>query len=701
MQRGMAHRGIACALLLGLLAPLRARADEGPRELAEMSLEELLAVEVYSASRRSERLIDSPAAVYVITAEDIRRSGMTSVPELLRMVPGMNVSQASANAWAISARGGQSQFDRNLLVMIDGRSVYTPIFAGVYWDVQDVPLEDIARIEVIRGPGGTVWGANAVNGVVNILTRHAAETPGAELSLRAGNTERGGLLRQSFRLGENAALRLSAHGRDVGKTRGAGSLAGETLHDGWQSGGLQGRLDWELDGDDSLRFTFNRLSSDREDVFRLYDAAYSNPAGTVEADHDRTVQGHGALRWVRELGEGESLELSGYLDSVSERSPRLDSARYTSDVEFQHNLRAGPRLQASWGLDMRHYHTRLHGTPTVNFDADQSPFLRTTEQQGIYGGFGQAVFALVPDELSLTLGSKLSWNSYSRWEVQPNARLMWTPDARQNVWAAVSRAVRTPSIVDRQIDLVASVLPFVPFAGLGGAGLPPTYPCHEFALGAGGNNCPVFVRGSDSVGSESMLAYEAGYRVRPAPEFNFDLALFYMDYDDVLAPADTPSVSNGQLVLEFDERIEQYSYGAELSATWQVRPWWQLRAAWWGVQLQRRGADGAENEEAVTPHHFGLLASRLDLPLQLELDTSVYFQGRREFIATQFQPAAKIDGHARVDVRLGWRPRSQLEVSLAVLDLFDREDEEFVLLASAQGISQTQRSVLAQLRWSF
>jgi iron complex outermembrane receptor protein len=179
MQRGMGPRVAACALVLVLREPFAARAAQDARELAEMSLEELLEVEVYSASRRSGRLVDSPAAVHMISTEDIRRSGMTSVPELLRMVPGMNVSQASSGAWAISARGGRSQFDRNLLVMVDGRSVYTPLFAGVYWDAQDLPLEDIARNEVIRGPGGAIWGANAVNGVVNILTRPAADTPGS------------------------------------------------------------------------------------------------------------------------------------------------------------------------------------------------------------------------------------------------------------------------------------------------------------------------------------------------------------------------------------------------------------------------------------------------------------------------------------------------------------------------------------------
>lgn len=687
----MRHPGTwLLAAVVTLLAlwggPLHASATDDP---FEMSLEEILDIEVFSVSRKSERLLVSPSAVHVITADEIRRSGMTTVAELLRMVPGMSVSQVNGGSWAVSSRGGQSQFDSKLLVMRDGRSIYTPMFAGVYWDLQDLPVEDIEQIEVIRGPGASLWGVNAVNGVINILTRDSRDTEGSYLSVSHGNMERAAAtVRQGFALGSGIGLRLSAQFRDYGPTQGVGAADSTELHDRWRGGGIHGRMDWKLSERDSLQITFARQQSDREDVVRIYDSAYTNPLGTPVKDQEIASQTHAAALWRRQLGASESLEISGYADQEGRRSPRGDQHIRTFDLGMQHSSQPVDRVGVTWGLGARHYRMRLEGSPEVQFDRGGQPggSPHAGERLAIYSGFGQASFELVDSVLRLTLGSKLSWNGYTGWEAQPSARLMWVPRENHHVWAAISRAIRTPSMADTDISLVTSVLPSVN---------------PSCALVGGGANCPIYLRGNEHLDSEVLMAYEAGWRWQPSSVVSFDAALFYMDYENVISTSDTPTVVGSEFLLSFNNREEAHRYGAEVGVIWQLRPWWTLRAAWWGVQQQRSGAHSPEGEESTTPHHLGYLINRFDLGADLELDLALYSQGRREFAANAVQAATKIDGHHRFDVRVAWKPRPGLELSVVAQDLFDRQDQEFALVASPQSPSQTQRSVYGQIRWSF
>lgn len=466
---------LATALLALTWAPLAFGAESPILDIKHLTIAELMDIDVYSASRRAEPAKNTPSAIYVLTGEDIRRSRVTSVPEALRLVPGVEVARVDANKWAVSIRGFNGRTTNKLLVLIDGRSIYDPLFSGVLWEARDVMLEDVDRIEVIRGPGGTLWGANAVNGVINIITKHARDTQGGLVAAGAGTEGRGfGTARYGWQPNTNQFARIYAKSFK----RGTGFSPTGNAHDETQMNQTGFRWDWDATAQDAVR-----VSGDFFDT----DAGERNSATTTQ---DVNHRGANLLAsWTRQLSATESMRAQVYYDRIELDNVQLGEKRDTYDFEFQRSTALTTRHLVIWGLGYRNTSDAIRNGPLIAID----PSRRTDNTAS---GFVQDTISFVPDRVLLTLGTKVENNDYSGTEWQPNVRLAWTPDTQQTVWTAFSRAVRVPSRLEA--DLV-----------FGGARL------------------------GDNVQAEHVSAYELGYRRLVTASFSYDVATFYNVYDNL------------------------------------------------------------------------------------------------------------------------------------------------------------------------
>src|SRR5467141_2555911 len=434
----------AITLLISLVGPAQqgwaqaAQSNQNPPEnLKQLSLEQLGNVEVTTASKEPEQVWRTPAAIYVITQEDIRRSGATSIPEVLRLVPGVEVARIDSSKWSIGVRGFGSRLSRSVLVLIDGRSVYTPLFAGVYWEVQDTLLEDIDRIEVIRGPGGTLWGANAVNGVINIITKSATETHGMLASIGGGNVDQGiGSVR--YGSGNGKAFDFRVYGKAF--SRGPEFHSDKKQFDVWEMGQAGFRMDWTAHARDALTLQGDIYNAD--DGERVSVGSYAPPYAAI-IDGAGEVSGGNLLgRWKRTISGGSDVQLQTYYDRTNRREASFGESRDTFDIDFLHHLTLPKHQDFLWGLGARlSSGNAIQVTPTILF----APGHRTDK---LYSGFVQDEIPIVGEKLSITVGSKFLHNVYTGFEIQPSARLLWTPTARQTIWAGFTRAVRTPSRVE-------------------------------------------------------------------------------------------------------------------------------------------------------------------------------------------------------------------------------------------------------------
>src|SRR6266446_596994 len=486
----------ALVSLLSIAGPLlessahSAEIDQNPpASLKQLSLEQLGSVEVTTASKEPERVWKTPAAIYVITQEDIRRSGATSIPEVLRLAPDVEVARTDSDHWAVGIRGFGGQFSKSLLVLIDGRSVYSPLFAGVYWQVQDTLLEDIERIEVIRGPGGTIWGANAVNGVINIITKSTKDTHGMLASLSGGNVDQG---IAEFRWGGS-----NGGGLDY-RVYGKGFIRGPEFHpdgsnfDHWKTGQLGFRTDWNLNTRDSLTLQGDMYKG--LDGERVAISLYTPQVREVfNGPHD--VAGGNILgRWRRQFSKDSDIQIQGYFDRTTRYSPQLDEIRNTFDIDLLYHvtLKGGQNVLMGvggrWSPD-----AIVQKFATLDFQPHD-------ETDSIYSGFLQDQITIVPNKLALTIGSKFEHNNYSGFEIQPNVRLLWTPTPHQTLWGAVTRAVRTPSRLDQNLQLTVLLL----------QGAPSIY---------------LRVLGSKDFSSEQLLGTEVGYRTLVAEKLYVDVAV--------------------------------------------------------------------------------------------------------------------------------------------------------------------------------
>src|SRR5438093_1602625 len=534
-------------------------------DLADLSIEELSNIQITSVSRHAERLSDAPASVFVITAEDIRRSGATRLAEALRLAPNLEVARINASSYAISARGFNqpSAIANKLLVLIDGRTVYTPLFSGVFWDAQDVMLEDVERIEVISGPGATLWGANAVNGVINVITRRASDTEGAFAYGRAGDLERGVGARYGGAMGSAGAYRVYGRFFDVFNTS---RVSGATASDGWSKGQVGFRTDWGT----------------AANGFTLQGDAYRGSLDQAIGD-DTSISGNNLLgRWNRDLAGWGQLQVQSYFEHTERDIPGTFAERLNIfDVEFQHGLRAIGAHRLTWGGGYRYGDDRVSNSAVVAF----LPANRGLRWANV---FAQDEFAL-EENLRLTLGAKFENNYYTGTEPLPSARLAWKFQPQRLVWGAVSRALRAPSRIDRDLFTIVQ-LP---------AGLTPL------------NGGPDFV-------SEVVKVFEIGYRDQPLPQATYSISLFHNIYDKLRSVEPAPG---GGVVL--GNKMEGTGDGLEAWGSYQAARSWRLSA---GAFFQRQrlrlkpdsgdtlGVSAAGND----PAHQWLLRSSFDLPNRTE-----------------------------------------------------------------------------------
>jgi len=637
-----------------------------PDDLTELSIEELMEVEITSVSRSEEPWFEAAAAVYVITAEDIRRSGATQIPDLLRMVPGLQVAQASSNTWAVSARGFNGTFANKLLVLIDGRSVYTPLFSGVFWDVQDVLLEDIERIEVIRGPGGTLWGANAVNGVISIITKNAADTQGALITGGAGNIERGfGGARWGGAVGKT--LHYRGYVKYFDRDR-FDDVAGLEPNDQWDvlRGGF--RADWTPSEVDFLKLQggiYQGSVGATNDI-----AVPTEPFREVLVESVRTGGGNFLGSWHHHFSNSASMSLQMYYDRTARDSSVLREDRDTFDLDFQHQFGLGSRQSVTWGLAYRLTSDDMRDSFGVRF----APLSRNFQ---LFSGFVQDQIALT-DELRLTLGTKIEHNDFTGVEVQPSGRLLWMPHADHVLWAAVSRAVRTPSRAERDAFLTSSL----------------STPDGSFFIQANGNR---------EYEAEDLLAYEAGYRVRPLRGMTLDAALFYNDYNDISSlPIGTPFLFDGftppQLVVptEATNLGSATAYGLELAAEWHPIDRWRLAAGytWLDLDIDAGAADAVPFSNAGdSPTHQFNARSFLELPWNLEFDAAAYYVDELDTF--------DISDYVRLDLRVGWSATDQLEFSVVGQNVSDGGHREFGGGITGARAATVPRSIYGKFTWRY
>ena len=644
-------------MLLWTLAAGNAPADaETLDTLKQMSIDDLANLEVSIVSGRPERLADTAAAVFVITAEDIRRSGATTLADALRMVPGLAVGRIDTGISAISARGFQNQYANKLLVLIDGRSVYTPLFSGVYWESQDIVLQDIERIEVVRGPGASTWGANAVNGVINILTKRAEDTQGTYLGAVAGDRQRQLVARQGGRLGESGAYRLYAKLHQEELLPNAPGFQDNEAS--WQGGRAGFRADLR-DGDDDWMAQgefFREIPDDR------------NPTGTYLLG-----------RWEHRNDDGAVGTLQGYYYRFGTKSSLLDQLEDTLDLEYRwrfapldrHNLIAGA------------------GYRWIRSDIEPKGANRVREpvrKDQLFSAFIQDDIRLVEDQIYLTLGAKLEHNDYTGFEVQPSARLRWSPADGQTLWAAVSRAVRTPSRAEWDITLndqigevAAPILGRVPLV--------------------------ISLDGNPDMESEELVAYEAGYRWQPSSRLSLDASLFLNDYDrlrsiELAGPPSLTLFPAPALIQKatIGNSLKGRTYGLEVVADYQPYDWWRIQGAYSWLRMDLKLDPGSsdtlsEQIERESPVNQWTLRSSTDLGDGFEFDLWLRY--------VDDIPAFEISSYLTLDARLGWRANKNFDLSLVGRNLLDPRHGEYVQFVSFDELHEVLREVYLMAEWRF
>ena len=605
--------------------------------LKQLSFEDLFQTEITTLSKRSERLVDAPSAIQVISSEEIRRSGASSLAEALRLAPNLQVAQIDSRQWAVTARGFNTTTSDKLLVLIDGRTVYTPLFSGVYYDVQNVMLEDVDRIEVISGPGAALWGANAVNGVINVISKSARDTQGTLVSGGAGSLLKGfGSVRYGDKIGKDTYFRVYGMGFD----RDSAVLPnGQDGGNAWSLGQGGFRGDW--------------LPA-RGEILTVQGDFYGGSI-SQRTPSDISVNGQNLLsRWTHPLADDSDLTVQAYWDRTWRRIPDIFSEELnTYDLDAQYRVAIGERNKVLSGLSYRLLADRVGNSAVL-------AFLPAQRDLQLFGAFVQDEVTVLEDKVFLTLGSRFEHNDFSGFELQPNVRIAWQVVTNQTVWAAVSRAVRSPSRIDSD-----EVVP----------GNPP------YNTQGGG----------DLFQSETVIAYELGYRTQLGRHLSVSLATFFNDYDEIRS---VEPVATGQSIILNGLRAE--TYGAELSLQWQPIHRWRLRGGYTffkkHIFLGNSLDPNQGRAEGNDPHHQFLVQSMIDLPANLEFDSVVRYVDALD----QFGPT--VPSYLSTDLRFAWHPSRHWEISVVGQNILDHQHPEFGTPGSRQEIP---RSVYGKVTWTF
>lgn len=657
------HNRCACLLLAACLWSSTSYAETYP---VDPEFEELLALDldqlsVTSVSKRMQKLIDAPAAIYVITNEDLRRSGVTTIPEALRMAPGVHVAQIASNRWAISARGFNNAISNKLLVMIDGRSIYTPVFSGTYWDDQGTPIEDVERIEIIRGPGASLWGANAVNGIINIITKHAKNTQGNYVTAGVGTSENSLEGRHGGAWGKNGYYRLYGQYATYGRTENPGG--GENSDD-WYRARTGFRVDKQQSRKNSLTVQGDIYQGVQGSNTRL--PTLSAPFLQTFVNDDDSFGGNALVRWERDVAPGSRTNLQAYVDHYYRSELAAKQQISTLDVQFQHTLTPNSRHHFIWGMGGRAYHEELDSSFNASFN-DESP------NHGVVNAFVQEEYAIIPRTLFATVGSKFEYNDFTGFEVQPNARLSWNVASNQMFWGAVSRAVRVPSSIERDVRLAVQIDPVVP-------ALPLIYT----------------ISGNPDQESEELTAFEIGHRIQPTHDLSFDTALFFHDYENLqtISISGTPFPGNGGMIVPFpvSNLGSGHVYGLEESINWNIRKNWRLAGSYsyllMNLEVEPGTVTTLEAGEELAPRHQFSIQSYYNVTDRLEWDNMLYYT------SSITSPASS---YLRHDMRIGYKIMTGLDVSLIGRNLLDPSHSEFPNATQAEA----ERGVLGRITWKF
>jgi iron complex outermembrane receptor protein len=633
---GAANTGASSGDGLGLVAA----GDAKPDNLKGLGLEQLMDLEVTTVSKHPQKLATAPSAIQVITNDDIRQSGATTLTEALRLAPNLEVAQANSSQWAISARGFNQVISDKLLVMIDGRSVYTPLYDGVFWDVQNVMLEDVDRVEVVSGPGGTLWGDNAVDGVINVITKGAQDTQGLYASEGLGTaTKDSGSIRYGGAAGDDVYYRV--YGERFDKSSDIGRN-GESAHDGWfmNQGGF--RADWDPGDADIITFQGD-----------LYDG-HPDPGGGTPV----TAQGGNLLaRWKQPLPGDSDIQVQGYYDwTWRDFNNGFTERDVTYSIEAQHRFHLGSRNEVTWGGELR---------LTDDSEADLPDFGLTPSQRfmQLYSAFAQDEIIVLKDLLKVTLGSKFEHNVYTGFDEEPSGRFALTPDKRDTIWGAVSRADRTPSRLDT--DFAVKLTPTL-----------------------------VAIQGNPGFQNEEVTAYELGWRNQPLDGYSLQLSTYYNRYHDIRSS--TPGPPPFGLPITFGNAVVGSSYGAEFAASGQVTDWMSVRGGYTFLKKHmevkqgyidaNHGTDGTDD-----PENQALLQVSVAATKDIDLGAVARY--------VSALPTPYVAAYCALDLRVAYRPLKHVECAVVGQNLLQKNTEEFA--PSSPAPAQVPRSVYGTVavRW--
>lgn len=609
-------------------------------KLLDTPIKDLTKMEVTSVSKRAEKASEAAAAIFVITQEDIRRSGSNSIPEVLRIVPGVQVSRINSGWWSITARGNSEAFGNKLLVLIDGRSIYNPLFSGVLWDEQSTPLEDIERIEVIRGPGSTLYGANAVNGVINIITKNTKDTQGNLASAGAGSYDKfSGTYRYGGKLKEDTYRAYVNHYNQGDSNIYSLSDANSDAFDITRSG-------VRLDGNDksnNLEYSFSSDFYKGEHKLPFVALSAVNGTGIEDGSQKHSIFGGNVIGKIeKKLDSGADVQFQAYYDFTGRDANTFGYKIHTLDLDGQENINLSDNHQFMWGLGYRVVYAELDNSLAVNYN---NSFVTTN----LFSGFAQDKIQILPDELYLTIGSKLEHNIYTGVEVEPNARVTWLPTQTQTVWGAVTRSVRSPSIAENEISQALQGTPI----GL------------------------VYYKGNHDVVSEKMIAYELGYRNQLSGKFSVDATGFINDYSDLR----TFESDGGAPLPTLDIRNKAYGLtrGLELSSNWQVSNDWNLSASYSYLDMDIKLKDGStdtvgKSDDGTSPNNMFNVRSHYKIDDKWETDQALYYV---DGIDAGLADPRSVKDYLRFDARIGYKPTDGVDLSLVGQNLFDNQHQEF------------------------
>ena len=648
----------------------------GEMDLTSLSLEELMDIEITSVARRPQKLSETAAAAFIITQEDIQKSGVTTLMDALRMAPGIQVAQIDSSKWAVTSRGLNRRFANKLLVLMDGRTIYHPFYSGVLWEDHDILLEDIERIEVIRGPGGSIWGANAVNGIINIITKSAKDTHGKMIMASCGNHEKAmGAARYGGQLGEKGHYRFFA--KTVERDS-FDEVSGAEANNDWKTLSAGFRFDLNPCKSDVWNFYggIHHNSLGQHYVYPTFDSPYFQAESRKDLD---LVGGYMMGRWTHQLSATSETTLQLYYTHESWDDFMAEVLNDTIDIDFHHRFALGTRHEVTWGAAYRFIRLEGENGPTVEFEP-------SNRHDDLFSAFIQEEFKLVEDVLVLTLGSKFEHNDYAGLEIQPSLRIRWDVNESNMLWGAVSRGVRTSSNAERMSNVLGFIAPpnvSDPNLGLPNFGLP----------------MAVSIVGNKDLESEDVWSYELGYRSRPNKWLSLDLATFYNSYDNLTSLAFSGMMIGqdyGEIMFTWGNDRKGYSYGFEAAADMIPSDWCKLRLAYTRLKVSLSGAGLSSvlfSLSGNAPHHQLSFLSMVKLSPNVELAWWIRYVDRIDDL--------DISDYTTLDARLAWTPVEGVELSIVGRNLLEENHKEYNDNFLGSAFCEVKRSIYGKLTWRF